>query len=426
MICLQPIQWFVLAVLTTAFFVSPAAATERSASPAEEVVADPHAAQVAELIDTVVRLPGHDIRLAYLGQVLDTAPRDLATRVKAALELVDLLRNTATTDDRLRRLLTAALALDQSTREAALVAASTGDPAPEVRGPTPPTEKEPVIPTTGPDLLADLAVGVGDVAWGSSALEVQQQLGDEATPTAARDWTGPTYPEDLAVLVVGQDLNGCAGELAHLLSVGGFWRAWFTTADTACWDRLGALLEDRLGAVDERRRHTPAGVMLVREWEEPARVTLGTALVQGEPVGDIYLHLQPPVGLLDSPTAQGESHRGGDSSGERKLTQYEKGELLKRKAGPHLGVGFSLIAVAVGTGLGTIALLRSTEAFSFEGTIALAMTSLGTGAVGTVFVIVGGAMDTAGNIYLGRRGRRPGVELRLAVGPTSVGLGLRF
>ena len=400
---------------------------EAAAAPSE---ADPFATEVDEIIEGLMALPGDEIRGAYLGGVLQTAPRELAARVRVAVDLLEILEPFQPPDDRLRGLLRAALAPAPATREAAIEAARTGAPAPEVDEYAPPTFEEPDVEQSGADFFSDLTEGVAGIKWGLSALEVQGRLGADARVLAARAWPGPRYLEDLAVLSVDRDLLGCSGEMAYLFSAEGLWRVWFTAEDAACWDSLGAGLQRHLGSAPERERYAPEGRVLVREWEDSGRVTLGVSVEEGEPVGAVYLHLQPPGWRMDSLSAPGDTIYGPRRGEDRQDSRETRGWRLKRKAGAHLGVGFGFMAVALGTGIGTLAVWQGgEEGYSPEAFIGLGFTSVGTATVSAIFLIVGGSMDVHANILLGdagQPGRSQGAEFRLAIGVAEIGIEVRY
>lgn len=408
-------------------FAGVAVAEEQVSGPEHEAAVDPFAAEVSEIIDVLLALPGHDIRVAYLEGVLKTAPLELMVRVRSGLAVLMVLTDKPADEERTRALASAALAPDTETREAALQAAVTGAPAPSVPESVVMEQPEPPVEKADRDVLTDLAHGVADIGWGASPLEAQTILGVDAGAVAARIWPGPRYPEDLAVLVVPQTIAECPGEMAYLFSSGGFWRAWFNTEDTGCWSRLGAALQRGLGSSAERERYTPAGKMLVREWTSGGRVTLGVATEREQPAGPVYLHLQPPLGTMEPPPPPGASIYGPRRGDRRQASSEVRGRALKRKAGAHLGVGFGLLAVALGTGAGTIAVWHGgEEGYSSGAFVGLGITSVATATVSAVFLVVGGSMDVRANFMLARSPEKRSAQLWVAAGPCNLHLTLRF
>jgi hypothetical protein len=394
---------------------------------------DPFAEEVAKIVEDLVSLPGSEIRGVYLAQAMEGADAELAIRVRVAAEVLAILEPTSPTSSRLEALLRGALAPDLAVRDAAVAAAKTGAVPPLVpeSGTVSTAMADVQADAVGP--LADLTVGVGDIAWGTSALRLKARLGDDAEVSFAGGWSGPTYPQDLAVVTMDRNLLGCTGEEAFILTSQGLSRVWFTSEGAECWAALSEAVQAALGPAAAEKTFTPAGAMLAREWEAPAEVTLAVALEDGEPRGDVFLHLQPPDGVIEDGVRYTTGPEPRSSSRRRDAAAEEsreaRGLRLKSRAGAQLGTGFALMAVAVGAGAGSIAGFFEGPEDSSEAFAALAVTGIGLGTASGILLTVGGAMDVHANILLaaacGTGGCAP-VEVRLALGLGGAGVTVRF
>jgi hypothetical protein len=388
---------------------------------------DPFADEVAQVVEDLLSLPGAEIRRTYLAQVeagvvlaLEGTPAKLAARLRAAGELLKRLELTTPSKARLEALLRGALAVDPAVREASLHAAATGGPAPEVPATAAPVVDDPEE-VEAPGLLDDLSYGVGGIEWGLSVLRLRSRLGADAVVTSAGGWSVPTYPEDLGVVTVRRDVLGCPGEQSFIVTSEGLARVWFTSEDPACWTTLSDAVQEALGPSPAEERFTPAGGMLDREWTTPGRITLAVGVQDGEPKGPVYLHIQPPEGLLEAgvpvavPTG---SYRGGSEGSEVEESRATRGRRMKGRASAHLGAGFGLLAASVGTGAAALGVFFNgcpgTDSCSnLFGPLAVTGVTLGT--ISAVFLVVGASMDIHANILISRHGG-PGPDVRLAVG----------
>jgi len=414
----------------------PAAAEAEEASPgsvATPSVPDPFREQAAKVVEDLASLPGDEIRGAYLQEVLEGAPPAFAERLRAARELLEILTPLDLGSKRFEALLRGAMAPEERIREAALEAARSGSSPPPVptAAAAPPETREVVDALDGP--LDDLTVGVGGIDWGTSSLVVKTRLGESPRVSSADGWSGPTYPQDLAVVTVEREFLGCTGETAFIFTSQGLSRVWFTGGGAACWSALSEAAQDVLGLAPAEKRFTPAGAMFAREWDALAEVTLAVGLEDGEPTGDVYLHLQPPDGVLpdEPPYLAGPAQRSG--SGRRDASEQDgreaRGLRLKGRAGAHLGTGFGLLAAGVALGVGGIVGFfdgPSEDRSSFAG---LMVTGIGLGTASGILLVVGGAMDIHASILLasggGGRGRSA-VDVRFAFGLGRGAVVVRF
>ena len=258
-----------LALLIGAALVVVAPSAAGAEEPAEQLDS-----AVDQVVGDLLALPGWDIRRSYLDEVIAGADAELAARLESARQLLGLLEPQEPSPARLRALLQMAVDADPAVREGALAAAASGAESRQAES-SQPASQAPAseLAAEGAAVLwplPEVAHGVGALAWGMTAVETRNLLGNVQIQ-GADDWSGPTYPNDQLVLSVPSVVHDCEGDLSLVFTENGLSRAWFVASESGCWSQLSTGVDELLGPGRTERRETPSDVLRVREWDGSGR-----------------------------------------------------------------------------------------------------------------------------------------------------------